>query len=1275
MTISKRIVSIVLVFLLALTAVPAIGAVPESELPEGLNYYIEGYGKHSEAVISKYTGNAKELVIPDTIEGYPVTTINNEVFSGCTSLESVTIGKNVDFIQYRAFYNCTNLAEIKILGTVTTIAEEVFAKTAFYENENNWDGDVLYIDGHVIRAKDTLSGSYTIKDGTKVLAWRSFFNCPELTEIIIPDSVTVIGQTAFFCCRKLSSVHMSDNIISMGYWAFYDTAFYNDSNNWENDCLYLGKYLLAAQPWCDSDITVKEGTELIAVAAFFECGGLETITFPESIKYLNQEAFWRCSSLHTITLPKNITTIGMTTFRECKNLKSITIPEGVTTIEDYAFYESGLETIILPNTIEFFGYNSFDLGLGKKNVYIYELESFWSNFPNNSKLLKNANIYYMDNPITEYVFPENITSISAICNGYTNLESVFIPNPELITEIESAAFNNCENLKSFTMPENVTIIGNGAFMYCKNWENPVVPKNIEYIGNNAYYGCNITDFTLPSSVNYVGSGAFAETPFYNNADNWNGNALYKDNVLLNYDQNATASEYVVENGTRLIASSAFNFSGKLISVEIPDTVTTINDKAFRYCTSLTSITIPENVTEIGKDCFEECPEALTIYGYTNSVAERYAKENNIKFESIGTSINTAPITEPITEPDSNPNTNPTVEEGNPDSEPVVTNPTTEPQSKPVEVKPTTTAPESKPADIPVTPSGKMGMEAEVANQETGDILFTYSGVKNAYYYDLTFYDLSVEEMYTRSSETTEYTWAPEDNVYGYVKVTARDSEGKAIEESSLYTYMLMDNEIQLAGTYGDADENFKINIKDATAIQKHLANIIELNDFAVRLADANGDSKVNIKDATTIQKHCANLKPNGQIGEMLTDSYIQKEILFKIESDSTEPTEATDGTSGDFVEPPVTSEVTEPAETTEATKPTIAIPTEPTEVQKPTVQVITTEPTEVQKPTVQVITTEATEPTVQVITTEATKPVDDDRYLNISAPDYQFKNVKVGDKVTYRLDLWADEELDAVQGFIKFDSTKLKTDFDSVFLEGLTTDDDAPIINVTDDGYIYFNSSTSTTIFDFTEKKPLITVEFEATDSGETEISHQIEYMHMLYTDDYYFRDSKPKVTEGITITTVLRDEDELSIELEHLTYSGHIGDTFTYYLELEAEERFDAIQGYITYDGTKLKLIKQQADASYCPILSKQVNKVTDYITNDTLDNKLHFHALEIVDGFDFTEKRTLVMLEFEIISEGDTKISYTIEEMSIFGGESSYFSDSKQLTTDGITLWTSIE
>lgn len=64
--------------------------------------------------------------------------------------------------------------------------------------------NVLYIGNHLIDAKTTISGSYTIKSGTKCIGSAVFEDCTSLTSITIPDSVTGIGAYAFQGCEDLT---------------------------------------------------------------------------------------------------------------------------------------------------------------------------------------------------------------------------------------------------------------------------------------------------------------------------------------------------------------------------------------------------------------------------------------------------------------------------------------------------------------------------------------------------------------------------------------------------------------------------------------------------------------------------------------------------------------------------------------------------------------------------------------------------------------------------------------------------------------------------------------------------------------------------------------------------------------------------------------------------------------------------------------------------------------------------------------------------------------
>ena len=71
--------------------------------------------------ITQYTGPGGDVIIPDTINGLPVTTIGQAAFYQVSSLTSVTFGTNVTTIADNAIFQCPSLASVAIPASVTNI--------------------------------------------------------------------------------------------------------------------------------------------------------------------------------------------------------------------------------------------------------------------------------------------------------------------------------------------------------------------------------------------------------------------------------------------------------------------------------------------------------------------------------------------------------------------------------------------------------------------------------------------------------------------------------------------------------------------------------------------------------------------------------------------------------------------------------------------------------------------------------------------------------------------------------------------------------------------------------------------------------------------------------------------------------------------------------------------------------------------------------------------------------------------------------------------------
>jgi hypothetical protein len=177
--------------------------------------YTNTYGN---ITITGYIGAGGAVTIPDTIEGLPVTSLGNGVFSGCSNLTSVIISGSITNIGNSAFYECTSLISVTLPDSITSIGEGAFAYCSSLTSITI-PYSVTGI-GKSVFAYCTSLSSVTIFDSVTSIGDEAFLLCHILPSVAIPDSVTSIGNYAFCLCTNLTSLTIPSGVTNIGNAAF-----------------------------------------------------------------------------------------------------------------------------------------------------------------------------------------------------------------------------------------------------------------------------------------------------------------------------------------------------------------------------------------------------------------------------------------------------------------------------------------------------------------------------------------------------------------------------------------------------------------------------------------------------------------------------------------------------------------------------------------------------------------------------------------------------------------------------------------------------------------------------------------------------------------------------------------------------------------------------------------------------------------------------------------------------------------------------------------------
>ncbi len=391
--------------------------------------------------------------IPDSVNSIGV-----GAFRSCSNLTSITVPNSVTGIGIGAFENCSSLKSITLPFVGNSMDNATNGHFGYVFGADNYSKNSQYIpqslESVVITGGTSISryafhgqnlNIKSIELPDSITSIGSYaFQYSKISSFKVPSQLKSVESDAFSWCQLLEKVYISD----LEAWLeidFKGTAAHplNYSAAGKANALYLNDVPV-------TDLIIPKDVEQIKAYTFYNCRGLVSVKIPDSVTSIGNSAFEFCLNLTDINIPNGVTSIGTRAFNYCQSLNTVSLPDSVTNIgasafKNTAFYDNksnwengvlyidnhlievtallsesfeipdGIKTIatsafgnfvtdftiltdiIIPNSVENIGYNSFDMCSSLTTVYYTGTADQWAEITiseTGNDSLTSATVYY-----------------------------------------------------------------------------------------------------------------------------------------------------------------------------------------------------------------------------------------------------------------------------------------------------------------------------------------------------------------------------------------------------------------------------------------------------------------------------------------------------------------------------------------------------------------------------------------------------------------------------------------------------------------------------------------------------------------------------------------------------------------------------------------------------------------------------------------------------------------------------------------------------------------